>query len=89
MDGWMDGWTDGWTDGWMIMYEWIDELLDCMYVINRLDIHIQIHITKYNCTFVSKLQQEGLSHHEISERVKKKAMTESESIYGTLENAEE
>ena len=34
--------------------------------------------------FFSKLVQEGLSQHEISERVKEKAMNESESIYGTL-----
>ena len=33
---------------------------------------------------LSKLVQEGLNHHEISERVKEKAMNESESIYGTL-----
>ena len=32
----------------------------------------------------SKLLQEGLSHHEISERVKEKAASENESIYGTL-----
>ncbi|XP_019854198.1 PREDICTED: phosphatidylinositol 3-kinase regulatory subunit gamma-like [Amphimedon queenslandica] len=34
--------------------------------------------------YTSKLVQEGLTHHEISERVKDKAMNESESIYGTL-----
>lgn len=34
--------------------------------------------------FVSKLIQEGLTQHEISERVKEKALNESESIYGTL-----
>ena len=33
---------------------------------------------------LSKLVQEGLTHHVISERVKEKAMNESESIYGTL-----
>ena len=32
----------------------------------------------------SKLQQEGLSQHEISMRVKEKSMTESEDIYGVL-----
>ncbi len=37
-----------------------------------------------NWFFPSKLVQEGLSHHEISERVKEQAMNESESIYGTL-----
>lgn len=35
-------------------------------------------------SFYSKLIQEGLTHHEISERVKQKALNESESIYGTL-----
>ena len=40
-------------------------------------------IVKYFLCY-SKLVQEGLSHHEISERVKEKAMNESESIYGTL-----
>jgi phosphoinositide-3-kinase regulatory subunit len=34
--------------------------------------------------YIGKLVQEGLSHHEISERVKEKAANESESIYGTL-----
>lgn len=32
----------------------------------------------------SKLLQEGLSQHEISQRVKEKAASENESIYGTL-----
>ncbi|XP_041378873.1 phosphatidylinositol 3-kinase regulatory subunit alpha-like, partial [Gigantopelta aegis] len=34
--------------------------------------------------YISKLVQEGLTHHDISERVKEKSITESESIYGTL-----
>ena len=36
------------------------------------------------CVSCSKLVQEGLTHHDISERVKEKSITESESIYGTL-----
>ena len=40
-----------------------------------------LHSPFFHC---SKLLQEGLTHHEISERVKEKASSENESIYGTL-----
>ena len=52
-------------------------------IINTLVSALLIHITCISL-INSKLVQEGLTHHEISERVKDKAMNESESIYGTL-----
>ena len=38
----------------------------------------------FSLSIISKLLQEGLSQHYITEQVKDRAATESESIYGTL-----